>query len=121
MDKDAKLQSPNADNRSMDLLKTPGIKEQIRTSLVELNSIDPFYRKYAIARLGALRAVEAIDPIIEKYKTEKRQDLKRICIDALGNIGHPRALPVVKDALKSQDEEIRKAALKAFSQIKQAD
>jgi len=70
----------------------------------------------AAAALGRLRAKEAVQPMLDLLPT---RDLfaRYAFIDALGEIGDPRALPAIRNALIDEDHTVRSSAGNAIVKI----
>ena len=68
----------------------------VPTLLRMLKAKDGIVQVEAISALGALRAKEAVDPLVEKAKDDTIEPfIIKKSIQALGDIGDPRAVPVL--------------------------
>ncbi|VAW71210.1 hypothetical protein MNBD_GAMMA12-2137 [hydrothermal vent metagenome] len=74
----------------------------------------------ALRVLSELRVRNAVPYLISRYKRTKDIAVKSIMLLNLGKVGDKRALPLIEKALKSDDEQIRRAAEIAAEQIKKA-
>lgn len=77
------------------------------------------YYRMAALMLGRLGAVEAVDDlmIMAARPGLRESRLRAPAIKALGEIGDPRAIPVIEKALEDHSEPARKAAKEALEQF----
>lgn len=61
---------------------------------------------------------EVLPKLIDRATTETDLYVRRVSIEALGEIGDPKGLPVLTEALEDKEPEIRQAAVYAFSKLK---
>lgn len=76
------------------------------------------FREDAAFSLGTLRAREAVDDLIAALKRDNSRSFKRTVIEALGEIGDPRAEPLLLSmATEDADENIRFVAVNALATV----
>ena len=75
-------------------------------------------REVALDSIGYLgtNAYEAVDQI-SKLATSKNPAIRKSAITALGNIGHPTAVPILIESMGDEDVEIQKTASEALSNL----
>ncbi len=92
-----------------------GLNQKIQKNLGLLKSNNLNKKKVAIARLGALKAKEAVPELLAIIQTDTiNNQLKRLSINALGNIKDLQALEVLQHNLFNTDKEISKASIRAL-------
>lgn len=81
-----------------------------------LGDVDPLVAEAAAFALGELEALGALDALCEAVRSHDDARVKEAALGALGNIGDPRALRTVLDALGDKATVRRRAvvALAAF-------
>ena len=77
------------------------------------------YYRMAALMLGRLKAAEAVDDlmIMATRRGLKESRLRAPGVKALGDIGDPRAIPVIEKALEDHSEQVRQAAKRALEQL----
>jgi HEAT repeat protein len=83
--------------------------------LIELASEDPFVRDQAVVRV-AQRGVGVVEALISILSDFAKPGLAGVAL-ALGKIGDRRAIPVLAQAAKMGDEELRMAAVWALAEF----
>ena len=80
------------------------------------------YYRMAALMLGRLKAVEAVDDLLLMASRPglRESRLRAPAVKALGEIGDPRAIPVIKKALDDHSEYVRKAAKNALEQFQRS-
>ncbi|HND12561.1 MAG TPA: HEAT repeat domain-containing protein [Pseudomonadota bacterium] len=69
----------------------------------------------AARQAGQLGAAETqVDQLIDLYQAAKTDGERADALEALGNTGDPRILPIIQGALASQDVEVRVSATRAL-------
>jgi HEAT repeat protein len=71
----------------------------------------------AAEALGRLRAEEAVQPLMDLFQSSDNCWARREFINALGEIGDPKAIPVIRNALADNDSSVRSAAGRAIVKI----
>jgi HEAT repeat protein len=77
--------------------------------LQELKSRDAFGRELAVVRLGELKVISAVEPLIDTLK-DKEPLVRQAAVRSLGQIGEPRAIPAISNLLQDHDETVQIAA-----------
>ena len=73
-------------------------------------------REAAAQALGIIGDLRAVEPLIEKAKTDRDRGVRESCIRALGEFGDSRSVDVLVEAV--EDRTTRLAASEALSKIK---
>jgi len=68
---------------------------------------DSLVRSEAVDALGSLRYTPAVDPLIGMLQRDEDPVARASAAEVLGELGQPRALPVVSQALHDPDESVR--------------
>ena len=90
----------------------PGLVEALRGT----NS--SFTRENICRALGALRAVDAVDAIVDWTLSQSWPGTRRAAAHALAEIGDKRAIPFLSDALKNEDTDwVRDAIMEALKKL----
>lgn len=76
-------------------------------------------RQLAARALGRLKAVAAVEPLVTHALQHEIANLRREASVALGEIGHPSALPALAISAQDADPEVRKTARLAITLIAQ--
>ena len=84
--------------------------------LQELKSRDAFARELAVVRLGELKAISAVEPLIDTLK-DKEPLVRQAAVRSLGQIGEPRAIPAISNLLQDHDETVQIAALQTLERF----
>ncbi len=95
-----------AEKRLIDLLKAK--KEDIRVI------------RTAAERLGELKSIDAVDPLLELLKNDK-PELRRAAVIALGTIGDRRAMKPLLYKLKDEDVYVRTEVSRALEKFETRD
>jgi len=86
---------------------------------IAINSTRPqFMRAFAITALGRLGDMRALDDLLNLLKQEKFVRLRIRVIGALGAMKSPRAIEVLRIAMRDRDSSVRSAAVKAAGKLK---
>ncbi len=94
-------------------------KELIEKNLELIKN--PHTRRIAAARLGALKAHNAVEPLTKIIATDPDAHSVRAALLALGNIADPSSIPVIQRSLHHPDVEVRKAAIQALAYFEKKD
>ena len=93
-------------------------REEIQRALVDLRYGDSDDREDAAKKLGKLRAVEGVNPLIRALLHDRDEDVRKKSAEALGKIGDPRAIEALEDAAQyDREDDVRKEARKALKKI----
>lgn len=103
---------------AISILGDIGYSQASPVLLEALRETDKGIKSSTIEALGKLKVKEAVEPLLEMLKDEKDADVQRLIIKALGNIGDERAVGVLANYLRSQEEPFRWEAIQALSKIK---
>jgi HEAT repeat protein len=99
-----------------------GTKQTLTNALREA---DPELRNTAALALGNAASAERqagqlgsaeqlVDLLLERFQTAQTEEEQSAALEALGNTGDPRILPMVQTALSSERESVRVAAARAL-------
>ena len=76
----------------------------------------------AIARtLGALKATNAMEPLLELLQSAPPKDVLSSVASALGELGDPRAAPALRGLLPNRDTSVHTSAIRALGQLRDRD
>ena len=98
-----------------------GGKKDRAAIIAALQDKDPTVQSQAARQLGTRGAKEAVGPLLALLDTTTNEMLKFRAATALGRIGDPGAIRLLKHALVQKDLFARYAAFKALSRIGLAD
>lgn len=108
--------SGNAMNREIaNALGQIGDSQSIPPMLRLLGSRDPYTRIEAINALGALKAKSAVEPLLEIIAEEREPFIVKKAIQALGEIGDPRAIPALVPLLFKENRGLSFYAESSFA------
>ncbi len=96
-------------------VETPGAERVTEGELKEISHEDPFTRDQAVLRM-AQRGNVVVPALVSILNDFSKPRLAGVA-SALGKIGDPRAIPVLAQAAKVGDEDLRIAAIRALSQF----
>ncbi len=97
------------------IVETPGAERVTDMELKEMSHEDPFTRDQAVLRM-AQRGNVVVPALVAILNDFSKPRLAGVAM-ALGKIGDARAIPVLGQAAKVGDEELRIAAVRALSQF----
>ena len=102
--------------RAADALGTLG-----ETACDQLLSILEFPKMHvrlgAIEALGDIKCPRSVEPLIRKLRTDKDNEVRWVAALSLGEIGDPRAVPALVDALGDPDRYVRYGAVMSLEML----
>ena len=84
-------------------------------SILEFQNIH--VRLGAIEALGDIKCPRSVEPIIRKLKNDKDNEVRWVAALSLGEIGDPRAVPALVDALGDPDRYVRYGAVMSLEML----
>ncbi|NES07416.1 MAG: HEAT repeat domain-containing protein [Okeania sp. SIO2F4] len=82
-----------------------------------LNDPEPDVQAAAADALGGLKITEAFDDLQQVYQNTPEWLVKVSIVAAIGEMGEPKALSLLEDALKSDNELIQTMAISALGEL----
>ncbi len=82
-----------------------------------LNDPEPDVQAAAADALGALKITQAFDDLQQVYQNTPEWLVKVSIVAAIGEMGEPKALSLLEDALKSDNELIQTMAISALGEL----
>ncbi|NEP77537.1 MAG: HEAT repeat domain-containing protein [Okeania sp. SIO3B3] len=82
-----------------------------------LNDPEPDVQAAAADALGALKLTETFDDLQQVYQNTPEWIVKMSIVAVVGGMGEPRALSLLEDALKSDNELIQTMAISALGEL----
>ncbi|MDY7007862.1 MAG: HEAT repeat domain-containing protein [Cyanobacteriota bacterium] len=82
-----------------------------------LNDPEPDVQAAAADALGALKLTETFDDLQQVYQNTPEWLVKMSIVAVVGGMGEPRALSLLEDALKSDNELIQTMAISALGEL----
>ncbi|NET43061.1 phycobilisome degradation protein NblB [Okeania sp. SIO2B3] len=82
-----------------------------------LNDPEPDVQAAAADALGALKLTETFDDLQQVYQNTPEWLVKMSIVAVVGGMGEPRALSLLEDALKSDNELIQTIAISALGEL----
>lgn len=113
------LESPNPIVRQIaaDLLGGLGDQRAIEPLLARLDDGKILVKLWAVTSLGKLRAVRAFDPLCRLLENADSSTLCYTVIEALGNLGDPRAIRYILPYQEDEDRHIQTRAHDALKKL----
>ncbi len=71
--------------------------------------------------LGALKATNAVEPLLGVLRTGVHEEARSSILRALGELGNPQAAPVLRGFLTAKDYSARDAAIRSLGQLRDRD
>jgi hypothetical protein len=71
----------------------------------------------AIDALGRSRDEAAVDPLAQAFKIEKRMEVRRAIVDAMGLLRYASSIPTLKMALQDKEPQVRQSAVVALESV----
>ena len=96
-----------------------GLVKQTRTGNDDAGAYERKIAAYLLGQMGS-QAKAAVPELVAQLKIDLIADTRCRIVEALGRIGDARALEALREALKDENEQVRKAAAEAIQRIEQA-
>jgi HEAT repeat protein len=111
------VQSSPGNNPLEASTKSGLVGELIRKNLKLLKSGQPTEKRIAAAKLGGLRAKEALAPLTRIVQRDSDPDMLRVSLSALGNIADFKSIAIIKEKLNHPHFGVQRSAIRALSKF----
>lgn len=83
-----------------------------------LHDGDSYIRLIAAQTLGNIKAISAVEPLVERLKLDHHADVRQAAAFALGQMGGTAAIRALIGALKDEDWLVRETAVEALGKLR---
>ncbi|MFP4026922.1 MAG: HEAT repeat domain-containing protein [Candidatus Brocadiia bacterium] len=112
---------PSVRESAANALGKVGSDDAVQSLLGVLNDKAENVRWFGVESLRKLDAVRAVPRLCEVLENDESARVREITANALGDIGQPAAVPVLREALADKNERVREAAVSALKSLAESN